>query len=142
MTPRQLALVRANLGQLSIRTDTTVARFWAHLQGIGRADERPARAVPLAKGRHALMALVHLVNQSAGPQQILLMLHHLVGPDPLRSLGAEQLSLVARAALATLEESLGSDFDGECRSAWLALYRQVLDTMIASAAFDMEATAA
>jgi hypothetical protein len=142
MPPRQLSLVRANIVQVSITADATVARFWAHLRCVDRLVDRPIGAVPLAKGRHCLMALGRLVNHSASSRQILLMLDELVGPDPLRKVGAEGMSLMARAGLATLEDLLGSDFDSECRDAWLALYRAVLDAMIASAAFDLESTAA
>ncbi len=134
MTPAQLELVRATVGEVEGRADCFAASFYARLFALApeaRAlfpADMAAQRGKLVDGFSFLVAVMGDVGALVGRARALGALHHRMGVRPAH------YDVVEAALLAALGDVLGPAWNQPTMLAWQRLYRLVAETMLEGAA--------
>lgn len=136
MTPEDIALVRSSFAQLHRRKIETACLFYERLFTV-RSDTRalfkPDVETQAARLMDMLTVALAMLNDPAGLELLLRRLgerHRGYGVEP------EHYAAVRAALLWTLETSLGPAFTAQTRAAWIKVYDQMADIMLAAAPDD------
>lgn len=136
MTPQDIALVRSSFAQLHRRKIETACLFYERLFSARpdtRALFKPDIETQAARLMDMLTVALAMLNDPAGLEFLLKRLgarHRGYGVRP------EYYGEVRAALLWTLETSLGPAFTAQTRTAWIKVYDQMADIMLAAAPDD------
>lgn len=129
LAPEQVALVKAGFNSLLNRGDAPILRFYENLFATAPALRTLFATDIERQARKFLQSLKVIVSGLSATEKAAPVLQKLGERHKGYGVQASHYDEVGRALIATLAETLGPDFSGEMREAWIAAFNLISSLM-------------